>query len=72
MGKIDADANGVVVTVLRKTWDLRVRSVKLYRIGKPGVDLNRTMNRITGLLLSLTSRTDILQALRVYHESVSP
>jgi len=51
-----------------KAWDFRIRSVKLYRLDKAGVDLNRTMNITNGLLPPWISRADILQALSVHHE----
>jgi len=68
MAKMDAEANDIVLAALMKAWDFRVRSVKLYRLDKPGVDSNGTMNKTTGLLPPWTSGTDILQALSVHHE----
>ena len=62
------DGQNIVLIVLMKVWDSPVRSVKLYRLDKPGVDWNGTMNKTTGLLAWWASGTDILQALSVHHE----
>jgi len=71
MAKTDAEANDIVLAALMKPWDFRVRSVKLYRLDKPGVDSNRTMNKATGSQLVSTRGTDILQALSIHHPNHS-
>ena len=71
MAKMDAEANDIVLAALMKPWDFRVCSVKLYRLDKPGVDSNRTMNKTTGSLLVSTRRTDILQAPSIHDQNHS-
>jgi len=46
---MNAEANDIGLAALMKVLDFQIRSVKLYRPDKPGVDLNGTMNRTTGL-----------------------
>jgi len=58
----------IAFTALMKAWDFRVRSIKLYRLVKPGVDSNKTMNQTASWLLPSTGGTDILPARGVYHE----
>ncbi|RPA91283.1 hypothetical protein L873DRAFT_1848385 [Choiromyces venosus 120613-1] len=68
MAKMDAEANDIVLAALMKAWEFRVRSVKLYRLDRSGIDSNGIMNNTTGLPPPWTSGTDILQALSVHHE----
>ena len=65
---MDAEANDIVLAALMKAWGFRVRSIRLYRLDKPGVNSNGLINETTGLLTPWTSETDILQALSVHHE----
>jgi len=44
---MNAKANDMGLAALMKALDIRIRSVKLYRLDKPGVDLNGTMSRTT-------------------------
>jgi len=50
IAKMNAEVNDIDLVALMKACDFRIHSFKLYRLHKAGVDLNRSMNKTTGLL----------------------
>jgi len=58
----------IVLTEWIKAWDITVYSVKLWFTWQAQCDLNRTMNKTTGLKPPSTSVTDNLPAWNIYNK----